>query len=134
MPLLTCDLNLIVLVVYFSLCVCVCVCLFRAIPIAYGSSQARGQIRAAAASLNHSQSNSGLEPGLQSTPLWQCQILNPLIKVRDRTCVRFITAKPSWELCVLTFYLRHASLCKKFPSTTNTKMHPQKSTNQHFLK
>ena len=40
--------------------------LFRAIPAAYGSFQARGQIGAAAASLGHSHSNAGSE--LQSTP------------------------------------------------------------------
>ena len=39
--------------------------LFRATPTAKGSSQARGPIRAAAASLHHSHSNSGSEP-----PLW----------------------------------------------------------------
>ena len=33
-------------------------------PVAYGSSQARGQNRAAAASLHHSQSNRGSEPHL----------------------------------------------------------------------
>ena len=32
---------------------------FRAAPVAYGSSQARGQIGAAAASLYHSHSNAG---------------------------------------------------------------------------
>ena len=36
---------------------CVCVCLFRAAPVAYGSSQARGQTGAVAASLCHSHSN-----------------------------------------------------------------------------
>ena len=41
---------------------------FRAIPMAYGSSQARGQIRAAAAGLHHSHSNSGPEPHLWPTP------------------------------------------------------------------
>ena len=46
--------------------------LFRATPTAYGSSQARGQIRAAAVSLYHSS--------------WQCQILNPLSQARDQTC------------------------------------------------
>ena len=40
------------------------VCLFRAIPAAYGSSQARGRIRAAAASLHHSHSNMGSKPHL----------------------------------------------------------------------
>ena len=39
-------------------------CLFRAAPVAYGSSQARGQIGAAAASLHHSHSNEGSEPHL----------------------------------------------------------------------
>ena len=41
--------------------------LFRATPAAYGSSQARAQIRAAAASLHHSQSNTRSKPHLQST-------------------------------------------------------------------
>ena len=39
----------------------VCLLLFRSAPVAYGSSQARGQIRAAAASLHHSHSNSRSE-------------------------------------------------------------------------
>ena len=41
---------------------------FRVELVAYGSSQARGQIRAAAASLCHSHSNSRSQPHLQSTP------------------------------------------------------------------
>ena len=40
--------------------------LFRAIPMAYGNSQARGPI--GAASLHHSYSNMGSEPCLQLTP------------------------------------------------------------------
>ena len=36
--------------------------------MAYGGSQARGQIRATAAGLHHSHSNSQAEPPLQSTP------------------------------------------------------------------
>ena len=36
--------------------------IFRAVPIAYGSSQARGQIGATAAGLHHSHSNAGSEP------------------------------------------------------------------------
>ena len=39
-----------------------------AAPAAYGRSQARGQIRAAAASLRHSHSNTGSEPRLWPTP------------------------------------------------------------------
>ena len=42
--------------------------LFRAPPVAYGSSQARGRIRAVAASLCHSHSNVGSEPCLGPTP------------------------------------------------------------------
>ena len=41
------------------LCVCVFFFFLRAAPEAYESSQARGQIRAAVASLQHSHSNSG---------------------------------------------------------------------------
>ena len=52
---------------------CIHFCLFRATPVAYGSSQPRGQIRTVATGLHHS---SG-----------QCQILNPLSKARDRTCI-----------------------------------------------
>ena len=44
------------------------VCLFRAAPVAYVDSQARGPIGAIAASLNQSQSNAGSEPCLQPTP------------------------------------------------------------------
>ena len=47
-------------------------CLFRATPIAYGDSQARGLTGATGAGLHHSS--------------WQCSILNPLSKVRDQTC------------------------------------------------
>ena len=41
---------------------------FRAMPMAYGISQARGQIRATAAGLHHIHSNVGSEPCLQPTP------------------------------------------------------------------
>ena len=45
-------------------------CLYRAAPAAYGSSQDRGQIRAAAAGIHHSHSHShkGSEPCLRPTP------------------------------------------------------------------
>ena len=46
-------------------------CLFvfsRAAPMAYGGSQARGPVGAAAAGLYHSHSNTGSEPCLQPTP------------------------------------------------------------------
>jgi len=47
--------------------------LLRAAPAAYGSSQARGPIRAAAASLHHSSQ--------------QCQIPDPLCEARDQACI-----------------------------------------------
>ena len=56
---------------YTDYILCVCVCLFafsRAAPMAYGGSQARGLIRAVAASLRQSHSNAGSEPRLQPTP------------------------------------------------------------------
>ena len=42
--------------------------LFRATPMAYGSSRARGLIEATAASLRQSHSNTSSEPNLQPTP------------------------------------------------------------------
>ena len=52
----------------FSLFFSLSLCLFSAAPVAYGSSQARGQIRAIAAGLHHSHGNVGSEPCLQPTP------------------------------------------------------------------
>ena len=43
------------------------VCIFSAAPVAYGDSQARGQIGALAAGLHHSHSNVGSEPCLRPT-------------------------------------------------------------------
>uniref|UniRef100_A0A8C3YHJ8 Immunoglobulin V-set domain-containing protein n=1 Tax=Catagonus wagneri TaxID=51154 RepID=A0A8C3YHJ8_9CETA len=43
-------------------------CLSRAAPLAYGDSQARSRIRAAAAGLRHSHSNAGSESRLRPTP------------------------------------------------------------------
>ena len=42
--------------------------LFRVTPIAYGSSQARGKMRATAVGLHHRHINLGSEPRLQPTP------------------------------------------------------------------
>ena len=50
--------------VLFFFCLFVCFCLFRATPMAYGSSQARGQMEAAAADLHHSHSSTGFRPRL----------------------------------------------------------------------
>ena len=43
-------------------------CFFRPAPVAYGGSQARGQIRDVAASYSHSHSHEGSEPCLRPTP------------------------------------------------------------------
>ena len=60
------------------------VLLFRAEPAVYGSSQTRGQIRAAAASPYYSHSNVAPELHLGLIPSsLQCQILNPLSEARD---------------------------------------------------
>jgi len=60
-------------------------CPFRAVPAAYGGSQARGWIRATAAALRQSHSNARSEPHLWPTPqLMAHWILNPLSKARDR--------------------------------------------------
>ena len=48
-------------------CFIFCFLLFRAAPVAYGVSQARGQIGATAAGLHHSHSNTGSEPHLRPT-------------------------------------------------------------------
>ena len=70
----TCDIwkcsgNIHVFIFYY-LFIYLC-CLFAiswAAPTAYGDSQARGRIRAVAASLCQSQSNKGSKPHLQPTP------------------------------------------------------------------
>ena len=51
----------------FVVVVVVVVIVFRAEPVAYGGSQARGQMGAVAASLYHSQSNLGSKPSLTYT-------------------------------------------------------------------
>ena len=58
--------------------------LFRAAPMAYGSSQARGWTRDAAAGLHHSHSNIRSKLHLQPTPQ-QYQIFNTLSEARDQT-------------------------------------------------
>ena len=66
-----------------------CCCFIGA---AYGSSQARGQIRAAAA--GHSHSYAGFEPCLQPSPqLTASGILSPLSEARERTHVLTDTSR-----------------------------------------
>jgi len=78
--------------------------IFGVTPAAYGSSQARGQIRAAAAKLCQSHSNTGSEYicDLHHSS-WQCQIFNTLSKTRDQTqnpmdTSQFVSVVPQWEL------------------------------------
>ena len=62
------DLDLDFFLFFFPFFFCCCCCLFRAAPVAYGGSQARGQIGAIAAGLHHSHSNAGSQPCLRPTP------------------------------------------------------------------
>ena len=60
---------------------------FRAAPVAYGGSQARGLVGAVAACLCHRHSNARSDLHLLPTPhnSWQHQILNPLSEARGWT-------------------------------------------------
>ena len=55
---------------FFCCCCCCCLfaCFFRATPAAYGSSQVRAPIGAAAAGLHHRHNNAGSEPYLRPAP------------------------------------------------------------------
>ena len=58
--------------------------LFRAAPVAYGSSQARGRISATAAGLQHSHRDARSKPHPRPMPhLIATGILNPLSEARD---------------------------------------------------
>ena len=59
--------------------------LFRASHTAHGGSQARGRIRAAAASYSHSTTDPSSFCDLHHSS-WQHWTLNPLSKARDLTC------------------------------------------------
>ena len=102
---------------------CCCFCLFRAVLMAYGGSQARDWIRAVAAGLHHRHSNAGTKLHHSS---WQHQILNPLSKARDGTCVlmdasqiRFLWARmgiPLYFSYIVSFHvlyqeIGYSSLC-----------------------
>ena len=67
------------------------------------SSEARGQIRAVAAGLHHSHSNTRSEPHLQPTPHGNAGYLTDWARpgiepVSSCILVGFITADPQWEL------------------------------------
>ena len=72
-------------------------CLLRAAPIAYGSSQARGQIGATAAGPHHSHSNTGFEPHLQRTSqlsaIQDAGMLSPLSETRGQTHILMDTSR-----------------------------------------
>ena len=67
-------------------------CLFRATPITYGGSQARGRIKAVAAALCRSHSNARFEPHLWPTPQLMA-MLNPLNEPRDQTFILMVTSQ-----------------------------------------
>ena len=68
--------------------------LFSSVPAAYGTSQARGWIRDAAAGICHSHSNARSELCLWlHHSSWQRWILNPLSRARDRTHVLIDTSQ-----------------------------------------
>ena len=70
--------------------------LFRTTLLAYGGSQARGRIRATAASLHHSHSN------VRSPTHWARPGIEP---VSSWILVRFISAEPRWELQHQNFFV-----------------------------
>ena len=88
---------------------CLFVCFhFRKTPAAHGSSQARGQIGAAAAGLQHSHCNARSKPHLWHTlQLASCQILNPLREARDQTHILMDT---TWVLNLHTVFLYNSKL------------------------
>ena len=55
-------------ILFYYLFIYLFIVLSRAVPTAYGGSQARGVIRAVATGLHQSHSNMGFEPCLQPTP------------------------------------------------------------------
>ena len=76
--------------------------LFRAIPAAYGVSQARGRIGATAACLRQSHSNTRslthwASPGIERTISW--------------LLVGFVSAAPQWELQKRSYKTTITSLC-----------------------
>ena len=99
-------------------------CFFRAAPTAYGGSQARGRIRAIAAGLHHSHSNSRAASATYITAHGNTGYLTHLVRPRIKPAswwilVRFISASPLRELhcwhfliffCFLTFHRAYVLL------------------------
>ena len=91
--------------------------LFMAVPMAYGSSQARGWIGAAAVGQPHNHSKAKSEPCLQ--PTWLHWILNPLSEARDQThvlmdanCWTMMGTPKCYSLLITVYPL---SLCNALP-------------------
>ena len=67
---------------------------FRAVLVAYGGSQARGQIGAMAASLRHRRSNTGSKLPLWPTPQLTAVLdPGPLSEARDQTRILMDTSR-----------------------------------------
>ena len=96
-------------------------CPFSGAPTAYGVSQARGLIRAVAASLHQSHSNTRSELYLRPTPqLMAMLILSPLSEARDQTChlmvpSGFISTVPQQELQTLSYNLKGTNAMSSSP-------------------
>ena len=104
--------------------------LFRAALAAYGSSQARGRIRAVAAGLHHSHRKRKIQAVSATYAIatsQQHRILNPLSKARDRTCILMDTRSDSFPLShygksiashdiVQLWHFCQSDDCQKFPN------------------
>ena len=98
-------------------------------PMAYGSSQARGQIRAMAATMWDPSHVCNLHHSS-----WQCQILNPLSETRNWTCnlmeTSFISAVLKWELPIVLVWSIHVTFTTSLnwpfwlDSWTNPRIQP----------
>ena len=86
-------------------------CLFRATPVAYGGSQARGRIGAIAGGLHYSHSNAGSKPFLGPVPQLTA-MPDPLPTERGQRSnpatswflVRFVSTAPQWNSPSAIFY------------------------------
>ena len=86
--------------------------LFRVALMAYGGSQTRGWIRAVAASLCHSHSNTGSEPHLahgnaRSLTHWVRPVIEPATLW---LLVRFVSTAPQQEILWVFFYIKIKNL------------------------
>ena len=79
-----------------------------ALPLAYGSSGARGQMGAAAEAYTTTTATPDTRCICElHCSLLQCQILNPLSEAKDQTHILMETmlgAEPQWELCFVFFF------------------------------